>query len=262
MVYWPGKRIDEEKESIVTNAQPDVPRHFRTDLHLHSTWSDGRADVPTMYAKARSKGFDIAISDHYSTFFGMAGDQKLSEYLDALEQFPIYRAVELDLGMEQPITAENRARLDYCVGSLHRVLDEQGRQFVLDKSSPDSLRRYMECAVAQIVRGIHTRLHSMIGHPTFLPDLPRDGQDELWEPQYRAQIIDAALETGAALELSTRYRAPNPQLAREAAAGGVRFAVASDGHYPEAIGAIDYARRMIAELQIPEDRLFLPERIL
>jgi histidinol phosphatase-like PHP family hydrolase len=215
-----------------------------------------------MVATAERIGFEIAISDHYSVPYGMAGDAKLATYLDELERYPIYRAVELDLGAEQPMSAENRARLDYCVGSLHSVVDEQGERVRPNRNSPESMRRYMECAVAQIVRGFRTGLHAMIGHPTFLPDLPREGQDELWEPRYRAQVIDAAIETGVALELSTRYTAPNPVLAREACKAGVRFAVASDGHSPEAIGAFDYARRMIAELEIPPDRFFLPDRLL
>jgi histidinol phosphatase-like PHP family hydrolase len=215
-----------------------------------------------MVATAQRVGFEIAISDHYSVPYGMAGDEKLAAYLDDLERYPIYRAVELDLGNEQPLSDANRARLDYCVGSLHHVLDEQGERVRPDRSSSTSLRRYMECTVAQIARGFRTGLHSMIGHPTFLPDLPREGQDELWEPRYRGQVIEAALESGVALELSTRYTAPNPVLVREAFKAGVRFAVASDGHYPEAIGAVDYARRMIAELEIPPDRFFLPERRL
>ena len=213
-----------------------------------------------MVETARQRGFQIAISDHYSDPYGMKGDDALSRYLDALDKYPIYRAVELDLGMEQAMSSENRARLDYCVGSLHQVRDEEGRPLKPDRTSAESMRRYMELAVAQIVRGFHTGLHAMIGHPTFLPELPREGQDELWEPHYRAQVIEAARESGVALELSTRYRAPNETLVREAFAAGVRFAVASDGHYPEAIGAFDYARRMIAELQIPDERFFLPER--
>lgn len=246
----------------MTNTSSDTARQFRTDLHLHSTWSDGRADVATMVDAARTKGFEIAISDHYSVPFGMAGDQQLADYLTHLEQFPVYRAVELDLGMEQPIVPENRARLDYCVGSLHRVIDAAGERVVPDPRSATSLRQYMDCAVAQIVQGFRTGLHSMIGHPTFLPDLPRDGQDELWEPHYRAQVIEAALESDVALELSTRYREPGVALVREAVQAGVRFAVASDGHYPEAIGAFDYARRMIEEFAIPAERLFLPTRRL
>lgn len=239
-----------------------IPRHLRTDLHLHSTWSDGRGTVATMVATAERIGFQIAISDHYSVPYGMAGDEKLAAYLDELDRHPIYRAVELDLGNEQPMSAANRARLDYCVGSLHSVVDAQGERVRPDRGSPASLHHYMECAVAQIERGFRSGLHSMIGHPTFLPDLPREGQDELWEPRYRARVIDAALQAGVALELSTRYTAPNPVLAREAFKAGVRFAVASDGHYPEAIGAIDYARRMIAELEIPPGRFFLPDRRL
>lgn len=244
----------------MTERASQTPRHLRTDLHLHSTWSDGRADVATMVATAERLGFQIAISDHYSVPYGLEGDERLAQYLDALEAYPIYRAVELDLGHEQPISAANRERLDYCVGSLHRVLDDRGEGIKPDRASSESMRRYMEQAVAQIVRGFRSGLHSMIGHPTFLPELPRDGQDELWEPEYRRAVIDAALETGVALELSTRYRTPNPLLAREAFAAGVRFVVASDGHYPEAIGAFDYARRLIADLEIPDERFFLPER--
>ena len=110
--------------------------------------------------------------------------------------------------------------------------------------------------------GVHTGLHAMIGHPTYLPEVPRQGQDDLWEPEYRAALIAAALETGVALELSTRYQAPNPIFVREALAAGVRFAVASDGHSPQALGVIDYPRRLIAELEIPPERFFLPERRL
>lgn len=245
---------------MATATETTIPRHLRTDLHLHSTFSDGKGTVETMVETARQRGIQIALSDHYSDPYGMKGDEALARYLDALDQHPIYRAVELDLGMEQSMSPENRARLDYCVGSLHQVRDEEGRAFKPERASAESMRRYMELAVAQIVRGFRTGLHGMIGHPTFLPELPREGQDELWEPRYRAQIIEAALESGVALELSTRYRAPNETLVREAFAAGVRFAVASDGHYPEAIGAFDYARRMIAELQIPDERFFLPAR--
>jgi histidinol phosphatase-like PHP family hydrolase len=215
-----------------------------------------------MVATARNIGFDIAISDHYSTYFGMEGDDTLSRYLDALEKHSIYRAIELDLGQEQPILPENKERLDYCVGSMHMVADEHGERVKPDRDSAGSMSRYMSCAVAQFERGIHSGIHSMIGHPTYLPDLPREGQDELWTPELRKRIIAAAVETGVALELSTRYTAPNEVLVREALAAGATFAVASDGHYPGAIGVIDYPRRLIAELEIPDDRFFLPARRL
>jgi DNA polymerase (family X) len=241
---------------------PVTPRHLRTDLHLHSRFSDGRGDVDTMVATARRIGFEIAISDHYSTYFGMQGDETLDRYLTALEQQPIYRAVELDLGQEQPISPENRARLDYCVGSMHMVVDENGDRIKPDIHSAASVRRYMECAVAQFARGLRSGFPAMIGHPTYLPDLPREGQDALWEPEYRKKIVEVAVETGIALEISTRYKAPMPEFVRELLAAGARFAVASDGHGPEAIGAIDYPRRLIAELEIPDDRFFLPERRL
>jgi histidinol phosphatase-like PHP family hydrolase len=192
----------------------------------------------------------------------MKGDDTLARYLDALEQHPIYRAVELDLGQEQAITPENQARLDYTVGSMHMVVDENGERVRPDRGSAASLRRYVECAVRQFEHGVRTGGHGMLGHPTFLPDLPREGQDDLWTPDLRARVIAAVVETGVALELSTRYQAPHITLVREAFAAGARFAVASDGHHAGAIGAIDYPRRLIVELEIPNDRFFLPERRL
>src|SRR5437879_3226906 len=144
---------ERNRESFMTETIVPNPRHLRTDLHLHSTFSDGRADVATMVATAQKIGFEIGISDHYSTYFGMKGDDTLSRYLDTLEQYPIYRAIELDLGQEQPISPENRERLDYCVGSMHMVVDEQGERFKPDRNSPASIRRYLEYAVAQFERG-------------------------------------------------------------------------------------------------------------
>ena len=56
----------------------------------------------------------------------------------------------------------------------------------------------------------------MLGHPTYLPDLPREGQDELWTPELRRRIINVVVETGVAMEISTRYQAPHVTLVREA----------------------------------------------
>jgi histidinol phosphatase-like PHP family hydrolase len=247
----------------VSDIAAEIPRHLRTDLHLHTTFSDGRGDLRTMVATAERIGFEIGISDHYSRLFGMQGDEALARYLDALEQYPVYRALELDLGIEHPISPDNLTRLDYCVGSMHFIMDEAGERIKVDRTSPASLRHYMDCYVAQFERGVHSGMSAFIGHPTFLPDLlPREGQDELWTPEYRARIVAAVVETGVALELSTRYRAPGIETVKEALAAGARFAVASDGHGPEAIGAIDYPRRLIAELHIPADRFFLPARRL
>ncbi len=246
----------------MSDVATEIPRHLRTDLHLHTTFSDGRGDLKTMVATAARIGFEIGISDHFSLRFGMQGDAALSRYLDALEQYPVYRALELDLGIEHPITPEHQARLDYCVGSMHFVVDEAGERVGVDRTSPASVQRYMDAYVAQFERGVHKGMSAFIGHPAFLPDLPREGQEELWTPEYRARIIAAVVETGVALELSTRYRAPGIETIKEALAAGARFAVASDGHGPEAIGAIDYPRRLIAELDIPADRFFLPVRRL
>jgi len=240
----------------------DIPRHLRTDLHLHSTFTDGKADVATLAAEAAQKGFEIAISDHYSAPYGMQGEITLARYLDELGRHAVYRSVEVDLGREQDIAPVQRSRLDYCITSLHMVLDDDGDRILPDRYSATAMRHFMECATRQYERGLHASCASVVGHPTFLQDLPRAGQDELWTPELRRRVIAAAVETGIALELSTRYSVPTETFVREALAAGARFAVGSDGHRLEALGVIDYARRLSANLEIPEDRFFLPARRL
>lgn len=238
------------------------PRHLRTDLHTHTTFSDGRADLAATLAAARRNGFEIGVSDHYSSYYGIEGDRALALYLDALEQFPVYRSVELDLGAEQLISPENQAKLDYCIGSLHLVLDSEGKRVQPDRGSPSSVQHYMRCVVEQYERGLRSGSYAMIGHPMFLPDLPREGQEELWTADLVKRFVDVVVETGAALELSTRYRVPSEDTMRAALAAGARFAVGSDGHRLEAIGAIDYARRLTLDFAIPPERFYLPERQL
>src|SRR5579875_2310889 len=98
------------------------PRFLRTDLHLHSTFSDGHAAVPQLVERANRIGFAFAVSDHYSIDQQMNDNTKLAAYLDELDKYPVYRAVEMDLGEQLPISSENAARLDYRIGSMHNVV--------------------------------------------------------------------------------------------------------------------------------------------
>ena len=47
------------------------PRYLRTDLHLHSTFSDGHSSVAQLVERATRIGFVFAISDHYSSLMPM-----------------------------------------------------------------------------------------------------------------------------------------------------------------------------------------------
>jgi histidinol phosphatase-like PHP family hydrolase len=103
----------------------------------------------------------------------------------------------------------------------------------------------------------------MIGHPTFLPGL-RSGQlhDQLWTSERRRSFLEAVVQSRVALEISTRYNVPTPALMREALEAGASFAVGSDSHWLDRTANIALPLRYIEEFKIPEDRFFLPERVI
>jgi len=240
------------------------PRHLRTDLHLHSTFSDGRPTVAQLVERAKGIGFVFAISDHYSTLMPMKDDAGLGVYLDELEKYPVYRAVEVDLGEQLPIAEGNRARLDYLIGSVHNVVTEMGERLPISRQGepeggPD---RYMDLYIAAVRRDVLAGTVQMIGHPTFLPGIRGGLHDQLWTPERRRSFVEAVAQSGVALEISTRYNVPTPVLMREALEAGARFAVGSDSHWLDRAADISLPLRYVEEFRIPEDRFFLPQRVL
>jgi len=240
------------------------PRFLRTDLHLHSTFSDGRATVPQLVERANNIGFVFAVSDHYSLPQKMHDDVSLSKYLDELDKYPVYRAIEVDLGHMVPLSDENIARLDYRVGSMHNVVDEDAQmlRYTAHGEPEMGFDYYMMRYIEGFRRDVLTGAVKMIGHPTFLPHLSPHQHERLWTPERRRAYIEAAVESGVGLEISTRYNVPSPVFMREALEAGARFAVGSDSHWLDRTAAIDLPLRYVEEFKIPEDRFFLPERVL
>jgi histidinol phosphatase-like PHP family hydrolase len=241
----------------------DRPRHLRTDLHLHSTYSDGRSPVPQLVERANRIGFVFAVSDHYSRDMPMKDDMALGAYLDELERYPVYRSVEMDLGEQLPMSPENLARLDYRIGSMHNVVTETGERLPIRNGEPEGgFDRYMELYIAAFRRDVLAGTVQMIGHPTFLPLIRSGLHDQLWTPERRRAYIEAAAESGVGLEISTRYNVPSPVFMREALEAGVRFAVGSDSHWLDRTADITLPLRYVEEFRIPAERFFLPERAI
>lgn len=242
------------------------PRHLSTDLHCHSTYSDGRATVPELVARAQRIGFDLAISDHYSIDQQMNSPERLDVYLTALAQFPVYRSAEIDIGEALPLPAALRARMDYVIGSMHNVTRPQAGRFPLPISSAAGREEYMEAYVEALVQGIATLGIAFIGHPTFLvglmPSMQREMHDALWTPSRRRRVIEAAVTHQVAFEISTRYQVPTPIFLQDALEAGATFAVGSDSHWLDRMAEISLPRRYVEEYGITPDRFFLPERRL
>ncbi len=228
----PELREDEgEFEAARAGALPRLVElsDIRADLHMHSTWSDGRADIRTMAEAARARGYShIAITDH-SAYIGLTHGLD-AERLRAQRQeiaalnaayaaqgipFRILCGVEVDMTPEGSLALPDDvlAELDIVVASAHI-----------------QLRQSPEAATERLLRAVRNPHVDIIGHPVGRMLGSREGA-----PVDIDALARAAAEHGVLLEVNsgpTRLDLEGPAV-RRALELGATIAINSDAHHPD-----------------------------
>ena len=202
------------------------------DLHMHTTATDGRADVGTMALAARAAGLRyIAITEH-SQSLAMANGLDESRALaharavrelnsrEELDGLTALAGIECDIRPDGALDLSDDclAELDYVVASVHSAFNQD------ESRMTDRLLRALECPYVDT-----------IGHPTGRLILRRD--------PYRFdvdRVFGAAAAAGVAMEINCQVdRLDLDDVhARRARDRGVRLVIASDAHSPAALGNI------------------------
>ncbi len=204
------------------------PKGLISDLHMHSTWSDGRSSIEEMALAAKQKGLHlICICDH-SASLGIArglNKERLAEQrleIDRVQQ-NVGKSLQILQGVELEILADGKLDfpdellqdLDLVVASLHT-----------------SLRQPRETITGRLLMAIRNPHVDIIGHPSgrLLPN--REGADLDWDI-----ILQAAADHGVALEInSDPSRLDLDEIhARRAAEMGILMCINSDAHSFDAL---------------------------
>ena len=200
---------------------------IRGDLHMHSTWSDGRDSIQHMVLAAKQLGYEyVAVTDHSERAFA-------SRKLLALE-IPIQReeihalrarihGIEILHGIEVDIMPDGSldfsdAQLegfDIVLASLH---DDHGDE------GPRLTERYMQAMRNPMV--------NIITHPANRAPALSPGYDLDYE-----RLFETAVATGTAMEVdgAPGHLDMDGAVARRAANAGVMLAIDSDCHRAEAL---------------------------
>ncbi len=229
------------------------------DLHVHTTFSDGRNTPEEMVLAAIAKGMTaIGFSDHSYTHFDTA-------YCIPKERLPAYRAeiaslkekyagqIEILCGIEQDFYSEESTEgYDYVIGSVHYV--KMGNEYLpVDESKGrllDAVRRHfggdiyalIEAHYATVAQVAEIIRPDIIGHFDLIAKFNEGGKlfDES-HPRYIAawrSAADKLLEAGIPFEINTGaisrgYRtAPYPAapIREYLAERGAKFLLSSDSH--------------------------------
>lgn len=219
----------DEIDAAARGALPQLVSelHIRGDLHMHTTWSDGRDSIDDMVESAGSIGYEyIAITDHSARSMASrslaAGDldRQLEEVEIARQRHPsiqVLWGVEVDIMQDGALDFDDEtlARFDIVLASLH---DHGGQE-------PEALlRRYMTTIAHPLV--------NVITHPANRSPGYSDGYDLDFD-----RVFAAAAGSGTALEIdgAPGHLDMDGHLARRAVAAGVTVAIDSDCHRREAL---------------------------
>jgi DNA polymerase (family X) len=231
---WIPPELRENVGEFEAAAAGTLPRlvelaDLQADLHMHSSWSDGKASIREMAEAARARGYRyIAITDH-SAYLGVtngldgarlkqqAGEVAAlnAEYAANGTRFRILRGVEVDITADGGLALPDDvlAELDIVVASPHIKLSQP-----------------IEQATERLLRAIHNPHVDIIGHPTGRLLGSRAGSEIDLDA-----IARAATETGTLLEVNSgpdRLDLDAPSV-RRVLALGAHITIDSDSHHPD-----------------------------
>jgi DNA polymerase (family 10) len=214
-------------DEVARAARAELPAlvartDIRGDLHMHTSWSDGRDTVEAMVMAARALGYEyVAITDHSQTSAASRNvtidglKRQADEIASLRERVPdltILHGCEVDILRDGKLDFPDRTleTLDIVLASLH---DGAGH-------SPEQLlKRYLNA--------MRNPLVTVITHPTNRLVPSRSGYDIDYD-----RLFDAAVATKTVLEIdgAPAHLDLNGELARRAIAAGAMVSIDSDCH--------------------------------
>jgi len=208
---------------------------IRGDLHMHSTYSDGRNTIEEMAEAAQALGYEyIAICDHSrsETIANGMPVERLFRQIEEIRRLnKTLKGITVLAGCECDILAGGKldypddvlAQLDLVIASVHTGLG-QDRKTV----------------TARTIKAMQNPYVAVIGHPTgrLL------GRREAMDIDIDA-VIKAAVETHTALELNASWQRLDLKdtHARQAVEAGAVLALGTDAHSTEQLETMAYGVR-------------------
>ena len=208
--------------ALVTKAD------IRGDLHMHTTWSDGRDSVETMVQAAGALGYEyVAITDHSQTSaasrnLSIEGVKRQADEIARMrEQAPdiaILHGCEVDILPDGKLDFPDRIlqQFDIVLASLHESAGHSRDQL---------MNRYISAMKHPLVTAITHPTNRLVPH--------RPGYDLDWD-----RLFEMAVSTKTVMEIdgAPGHLDMNGALARRAIGAGVMVAIDSDCHRAEMLG--------------------------
>jgi histidinol-phosphatase (PHP family) len=249
---------------------------YRTDYHIHTTFSDGKASPEEYLAAAVSAGVsELGFSEHISLFKEdedwCMNPENIPEYLRYIDDLKrnnmgiiVKTGLEIDYIPEKEKEIElflDRYKLDYRIGSVH-YLGEKTVDLGLDFYEGKSIDILYESYFEHVAAAVSSGLFDIIGHFDLIRIFGFKPSSNP-EPYYR-NMAKIMKENDVVFELNTNGRNkpiadfyPDRRFLHILSKEKVPVCVNSDAHIPSRVGQyFDEAYKLLKDNGFTEMAVF------
>ncbi|HRK91129.1 MAG TPA: DNA polymerase/3'-5' exonuclease PolX [Anaerolineales bacterium] len=224
-----------EVEAAKANKHPKLiqVKDIRSNLHMHSTYSDGKLSMLDMARAAIKRGLKVIVFTDHSVSLGVANGLSMERHK---QQAAEIKKIQKQLGDEILILHGSEVEIK-ADGSLDYPDDFLASLDLVVASLHSSLRQPREKVTQRLLNAVRNPHVDIIGHPTGREIPDREGADLDMEV-----IFQAAAESGVALEINAHPSRLDldDAYARRAKDLGVPISINTDAHSEEDYEMLHY----------------------
>lgn len=237
-LQWIPPELREGRDEIQLAKSNKLPKlievkDIKANLHMHSTYSDGKLSMMDMSRAAIKRGLKVIVFSDHSVSLGVANGLSLDDHK---KQAAEIKKIQKQLGDEIVVLHSSEVEIK-ADGSLDYPDDFLASLDLVVASLHSSLRQPREKITQRLLNAVNNPHVDIIGHPTGREIPNREGADLDME-----LILQAAAKSGVAMEINASpYRLDlDDMYARRAKELGVLISINTDAHSEEDFDVLHY----------------------
>jgi len=237
-LQWIPPELREGRDEVALAKANKLPKlievkDIKSNLHMHSTYSDGKLNMLDMAKAAIKRGLKVIVFSDHSVSLGVANGLSIERHK---QQAAEIKKIQKQLGDKIVILHSSEVEIK-ADGSLDYPDDFLASLDLVVASLHSSLRQPREKITERLLKAVNNPHVDIIGHPTGREIPDREGADLDMEV-----ILRAAAKSGVAMEISAspyRLDLDDPH-ARRAKELGVLLSINTDAHSEEEYDLLHY----------------------